>query len=91
MAFSSDPGAKLVSGTSYKFSNSGASSRKRYQLERNSPDLRIMVPVENGKYTVVTFHNELWYGKKVPKASAGNRVFTISLEGKVVKNELDLF
>lgn len=38
-----------------------------------------------------TFHNELWFGKGGPAARAGRRVFDISLEGKTVKENFDLF
>lgn len=91
LVFSAETDSKLVSGTSYTFSNPEASATKLYQQERNSPDLRLKVPVPNGIYTVVTYHNELWFGKLGPSASAGRRVFAIQLEGKTVKENLDLY
>ena len=44
-----------------------------------------------GVYTVKTYHNELWYGKKGPEEAAGQRVYDIFLEGEVVKDDFDLF
>src|SRR5690606_24111739 len=45
----------------------------------------------NGTYTIQTFHNELWFGSYGPPASKGKRVFDISIEGKKVKSNFDLF
>src|SRR5690606_9343987 len=40
-----------------------------------------------------TYHNELWFGKAsgAPSGSKGRRIFNISLEGKVVKSNFDLY
>jgi hypothetical protein len=89
--FSPDPGATFFSGTSYTFQNTGASDIPLYQQERNSPDLRLQIPVENGRYVVVTHHHELWFGKRGPSAAPGRRVFSIRMEGRMVKDALDLY
>ncbi|WP_178371476.1 malectin domain-containing carbohydrate-binding protein [Cyclobacterium lianum] len=84
-------GLDLVSGTSYTYSDINASGTKLYQQERNSDDLRLHVPLENGTYTVVTYHNELWFGRYGPSATAGRRVFSIQMEGVYVKENFDLY
>jgi hypothetical protein len=89
--FASDPGSSFFSGTSYTFRNPGASDIPLYKQERNSPDLRIEIPVKNGRYTVVTHHHELWFGKRGPAARPGRRVFSIRMEGRTVKDALDLY
>ncbi|WP_291368383.1 malectin domain-containing carbohydrate-binding protein [Cyclobacterium sp.] len=89
--FMSDPGSEIIFGTSYTFRNINASGTKLYQQERNSPDLRLKVPLDNGIYTVVTYHNELWFGKNGPSAIAGRRVFSIQLEEELLKENFDLF
>ncbi len=91
VVFARDPGPTLFSGTSYTFSNPEASDLPLYQQERNSPDLRLKIPVKNGRYTVITHHNELWFGKRGPAAGPGKRVFSIEMEGNNVKEALDLY
>ncbi|WP_410267400.1 malectin domain-containing carbohydrate-binding protein [Cyclobacterium sp.] len=91
MVYFPDPVAEFILGTSYKYSNAEASNIKLFQQERNSPDLRLKIPVKNGNYSVVTYHNELWFGRKGPAAKSGQRVFTIQMEGNSVQKDLDLF
>lgn len=73
------------------FSNVNGSSEELYQTERNGDNIAYKIPVPNGTYTVKTYHNELWFGKSGPSAGAGKRVFDISLEGNLVKENLDKF
>ena len=80
-----------ISGTSYENNNPNASSEALYQTERNGDHIRFEIPVPNGTYTVKTYHNELYFGKTGPSASAGRRVFDITVEGKVVKSKFDLY
>ncbi|WP_209328915.1 malectin domain-containing carbohydrate-binding protein [Lunatimonas salinarum] len=73
------------------YSNSAASSSPLFQTERFSTNLSYALPVENGIYTVKTYHNELWFGKGGPVAAPGLRVFDIFLEGQLVKENFDIF
>ncbi|WP_162415709.1 malectin domain-containing carbohydrate-binding protein [Cyclobacterium roseum] len=84
-----------TSGVTYSssstYSNSSAGSPTLFLTERFGQNFSYSIPVENGLYTVKTYHNELWYGKKGPAATAGQRVYSILLEGETVKSNLDLF
>ncbi|MBD3626490.1 malectin domain-containing carbohydrate-binding protein [Cyclobacterium sp.] len=77
--------------TSNTYTNSQASEEKLFQHERNAPVLKYSIPVENGVYTVKTYHNELYFGKVGPAQKAGNRVFDLFIENKLVKDDFDLF
>ncbi|MFC4874937.1 malectin domain-containing carbohydrate-binding protein [Negadavirga shengliensis] len=89
--FTGESGQEYYKSTTYTYSESSASEEPLFQTERNAPDLRIEIPVQNGMYTVKTYHNELWFGKKGPPAIKGRRVFDIRIEGDLVKERLDLF
>ena len=91
LLFEGDREFKSYYNTSHENTNLSASSDPLYQTERNAQTLKYSIPVPNGTYTVKTYHNELWFGKSGPSASAGRRVFNISLEGKVVKGSFDIF
>lgn len=91
VSFISDPGNEVIVGSSSTYSNANASVEKLYQDERFSSDLKLKIAVDNGKYKVITHHNELWFGEKGPSAKAGQRVFDIYLEGELSKENVDLF
>lgn len=80
-----------ISGTSGKFRFDQAGVNVLFHTERNGRDISYNIPVPNGSYTVMTLHNELWFGKNGPSAKQNQRVFDILLEGNIVKNKLDLF
>lgn len=89
--FKGDSNVKnYVSGTSYENNNPNASGEPLYQTERNGESFRYEIPVPNGTYTVKTYHNELYFGKTGPSAAKGRRVFDITVEGKLVKDNFDL-
>ena len=73
------------------WSNLGAGDPELFLTERSGKNVTISAPVENGVYTIKTFHNELWFGKSGPASEVGQRVYTIMIEGEVVKNNFDLF
>ncbi|WP_163378144.1 malectin domain-containing carbohydrate-binding protein [Cyclobacterium sp. SYSU L10401] len=77
--------------TSSRFENSQASQEKLFQTERNGQNLQYAIPVPNGTYTVLTMHNELWFGLSGPSATVGRRIFDILLEDKMVKAEFDIY
>ncbi|WP_339923310.1 malectin domain-containing carbohydrate-binding protein [uncultured Cyclobacterium sp.] len=91
VVFMADPGNEVIVGSSGTYSNIDAGSEKLYQNERFSSDLNLKIPVENGKYKVISHHNELWFGQKGPSPKAGQRVFDIYLEGNLAKEGVDLF
>lgn len=78
------------SNTSFN-TNTAASDIPLFQSHRFAPSLNYSIPVPNGVYTVKTSHNETYFGLHGPSAQPGRRVFSISLEGQVVKNNFDLF
>jgi hypothetical protein len=89
--FKGDANLNSYFGTSGVYTNAAASTLPLFQTERNGKNLQYMIPVPNGTYTVKTFHNELYWGKIKSPAAQGKRVFDISLEGKLVKNDFDIF
>ncbi|MDN3690322.1 malectin domain-containing carbohydrate-binding protein [Cyclobacterium jeungdonense] len=74
-----------------RFTNTSASSIQLFQTERYGQNMAYSIPVENGTYRVRTYHNELWFGKAGPSAGPGKRVFDIQIEGKLVKNDFDIY
>ncbi len=62
-----------------------------FHSERFNANLKYSIPVPNGKYVVKTYHNELYFGKFGPAAEAGQRVFSILIEGVMVKENFDMF
>ncbi|MFP3489439.1 malectin domain-containing carbohydrate-binding protein, partial [Staphylococcus sp. SIMBA_130] len=49
------------------------------------------IPVPNGTYNVFTMHHEIWFGHAGSAARAGKRVYDISIQGELLKNDFDLF
>lgn len=85
-------GVKYISSSSSKTSNNtSASSEKIFQSERYAEQLNFDIPLENGVYTIKTYHNELYFGKGGAKAREGRRVFDILLENKLVADNFDIF
>ncbi|WP_242067704.1 malectin domain-containing carbohydrate-binding protein [Cyclobacterium marinum] len=80
----------LSSGSNVSVYEEG-SKEKLFQSARFNDELLFKIPVENGTYTVVTYHKELYFGENGRDEKAGQRVFDISIEGKVVKDNLDLY
>lgn len=89
--FSGDRELSSLFNNSHVNSEQSASQDVLFQTERNAISLNYSIPLPNGTYTVQTYHNELWFGKRGPSASAGRRVFDISIENEVVKNDFDMF
>ncbi|MDN3686841.1 malectin domain-containing carbohydrate-binding protein [Cyclobacterium jeungdonense] len=71
--------------------NLSVSGSEMFLTERYARNLDYSIPVKNGTYTVITYHNELWFGSYGPPASSGNRVFDISIEGNRVKSNFDIY
>ena len=83
--------AKHLVTTGSVGSNPKGSQEALFQKERFGKSLKYAIPVPNGTYTVQTYHVETYFGRGTVPQKAGQRVFDISLEGKVVKDDFDLF
>jgi len=79
------------SGSSNINEFSNASNEKLFQSHRFASNLSYKVPVPNGEYTVITLHNETFFGKQLSATGPGRRVFDIFIEGELKKASLDLF
>ncbi|HSI78893.1 MAG TPA: malectin domain-containing carbohydrate-binding protein [Lunatimonas sp.] len=88
--FQSDFQNRHFSGSFFE-SHALASDQELFQSQRFSKNLIYDVPVSNGKYTVITYHNEVYFGHRVAATGPGRRVFDIFIEGKLVKKSLDTF
>jgi len=73
------------------WSNFGAGDPTLFLTERSGKNFTISTAVENGVYTIKTYHNELWFGNAGPASEVGQRVYNITMEGEVVKSDFDLF
>ncbi len=64
-----------------------------YVTERFGADFGYAVELENGTYKVILHFVELYWGAPGfgSTGGVGNRVFDVSLEGVVVKNDYDIF
>lgn len=89
--FAGDQQMSGIFSSSNTFRNVDASDSQLFQTERNGSKISYNIPVANGTYTVVTYHNELWFGHRGPSAIAGRRVFDIAIEGDLKENDFDLF
>lgn len=89
--FVSDLTTRYFSGGTNANSNTQASNDPLFQTHRFSPKLRYDIPVPNGIYTVITYHNETYLGISNNRSGPNLRVFDIYLEGELVKKNLDLF
>ncbi len=93
ITYLADANLNYVLGSAVAHTNHNSSAIPLYQSERWYSVLSYNVPIPNGVYTVITHHNELYYraDSGTQKAQAGNRVFDIKLEGKLVKGNTDIF
>lgn len=73
------------------YTNPNLMIEELFKSERYAENLAYSIPIENGVYTVLTHHNELWYGHRGPASVAGRRVFDIWIEQKIVKENFDIF
>lgn len=65
-----------------------------YHTERYGADFGYAVELENGTYKVILHFVEIYWGAPTGNGSTGglgDRVFDVSLEGVVVKNDYDIF
>lgn len=68
-----------------------SSSDQLYQSNRYGRSLDYKFPVSNGKYTVITYHNENYFGEITNTTGPNNRVFDIFIESVKVKGNVDLY
>ena len=83
-------GSLKTSGTNVS-TNATVSKAELFQKGRFAGSLTYAIPVPNGTYTVETYHMETHFGKNGRAQKAGQRVFDISIEGKVVRKDFDMF
>jgi hypothetical protein len=65
----------------------GASTIQLFQSHRFASNLSYAIPIPNGEYTVLTFHNEIYFGKQVSTTGPDRRVFDIFVEGELKKKK----
>lgn len=71
--------------------NTSTTSEQLYQTERFARTITYTIPVKNGEYSIITYHNELWFGSFGPSAQRGRRLFDIYINGQLVKKDFDIF
>ncbi|MFC4873133.1 malectin domain-containing carbohydrate-binding protein [Negadavirga shengliensis] len=91
ITFENTPKYYLLTENANTSNNPSASNEVLFQSGKFASNLRYHIPVPNGTYTVKTYHNETYFGKTGPTARAGQRVFDILIEGKVVRKNLDMY
>lgn len=64
---------------------------KLFHSYRFAANLSYKIPLPNGEYTVLTYHNEGHFGKRISSTGPGRRIFDIYIEGELKKANLDLF
>lgn len=75
----------IINGTITR--NESASTDELFKKERWGKTINLKLPLPNGEYRIITYHNELWFGSE---SLTGSRVFDIYLEGIRVKENFDL-
>lgn len=91
MDFEGESGSGVTFANAATWNNMGAGDPELFLTERSGKNFTISTPLENGIYTIKTYHNELWFGNSGPASEVGQRVYNISIEGEVVKSNLDLY
>lgn len=91
ISFEGESSSKSFHNSSKTHINENSSSSVLFQSERFSENLKYKIPLPNGTYRIQTLHNETYFGKNGPSKRSGRRVFDILIEGKTVKQNLDLF
>ncbi|GAB2995051.1 hypothetical protein GCM10027284_12080 [Cyclobacterium sediminis] len=89
--FVSEDSKVQIPADSYLYNVPASSSDKLFQSNRYGKSLKYQFPVSNGEYTVITYHNENYFGEITSKTGVNNRVFDINIENTTVKNNVDLY
>src|SRR5690606_11215386 len=79
------PNEQLIGSGTNVSTNIAASKEELFHKNRFAASFSYAIPVANGTYTVQTYHVKPYYGYAGRGEKAGQRVFDIALEGKVVK------
>jgi hypothetical protein len=69
----------------------GSSAVQMYQSHRFGKSLEFKFPVPSGIYTIITYHNENYFGEVISDSGPNNRLFDIFIEGNKVKGDVDLY
>tara|TARA_R110001592_G_scaffold105579_3_gene296905 strand:+ start:180648 stop:185162 length:4515 start_codon:yes stop_codon:yes gene_type:complete len=89
--FVSESSITQIPSNSLKYNVPESSSDQLYQSNRYGKELGYKFPVSNGTYTVVTYHNENYFGEISNFTGPNNRVFDIHIENIKVKDNIDLY
>lgn len=89
--FVSDITGSLTPPGSSHYNVPESSSYQLYQSNRFGESLDYKFPVSNGEYTVITYHNENYFGEITDTSGPNNRVFDIYIESVKVKENIDLY
>lgn len=89
--FVSEDSKIQIPSNSYPYNVPTSSSDKLFQSNRYGKSLNYQFPVSNGEYTVITYHNENYFGEITSKTGENNRVFDINIENTTVKSKVDLY
>jgi len=90
-SFNRIPANYLTTSSTNVSNNTAASIEPLFQSGRFGSKVSYSVPLPDGIYTVETYHKETWFGYGGRTQTTGQRVFDISLEGQLVKSNLDMF
>jgi len=89
--FVSENSAIPIPINSRRYNVPTSSSDQLFQSHRFGKTLDYKFPVSNGKYTVITYHHENYFGEITDLTGLNNRVFDIYIEGNKVKDNVDLY
>ncbi|EPR67525.1 TonB-dependent receptor [Cyclobacterium qasimii M12-11B] len=89
--FISENSVTQIPSKSSSYNVPASSSDQLYQSNRYGKALDYKFPVSNGTYTVVTYHNENYFGEVSNSTGPNNRVFDIYIESVKVKGNVDLY
>jgi len=89
--FVSENSAIPIPNNSRQYNVPTSSSDQLFQSHRFGKTLDYKFPVSNGKYTVITYHHENYFGEITNRTGPNNRVFDIYIEGNKVKDNIDLY
>jgi hypothetical protein len=82
---------EFIDGWSNTYTNINSSDEEFFQTGRYAKSLKLAIPVENGVYTVLTYHHENYFGFNNVEGGPAKRKFDIFIEGVLVLKDLDLF
>ncbi|WP_198675405.1 malectin domain-containing carbohydrate-binding protein [Pleomorphovibrio marinus] len=89
--FESDFESNYFSSGSLPASNFVTGVHELFYTHRYARQMGYAIPVPNGKYTVITYHCESYFGVLIGDSGPGRRVFDIMIEGNKVVSNFDIY